>query len=112
MPGATSAGGGYTCQICGTTFDTEQHLIEHGNEQHPGKAVIWGATDTTSTAATSTEEAIRTEGRSGIEKAKSGMEDIGDKMKASAKAVGSKMKDPDKDLETEYQQKKTEESME
>ena len=100
------------CQICGTTFDTEQHLIEHGNEQHPGKAVIWGATDTTSTAATSTEEAIRTEGRSGMEKAKSGMEDIGDKMKASAKAMGSKMKDPDKDLGTEYQQKKAEESME
>jgi hypothetical protein len=59
MPGTTSAGGGYTCQVCGTTFDTEQHLIEHGNEQHPGKAVIWGATGTTSTAATSTEEAIR-----------------------------------------------------
>jgi hypothetical protein len=40
------------------------------------------------------------------------MEDIGDKMKAGAKAMGSKMKDPDKDLETEYQQKKAEESME
>jgi hypothetical protein len=106
VPGATSAGGEYTCQVCGTTFDTEQHLIEHGNEQHPGKAVIWGATGTTSTAATSTEEAIRTEGRSGMEKAKSGMEDIGDKMEAGSKAMGSKMKDPDKDLETEYQQKK------
>lgn len=30
-------------------------------------------------------------------------------MKAGAKAVGNKMKDPDRDLETEYQKKKAEE---
>lgn len=36
------------------------------------------------------------------------MESIGDKVKAGAKAAGSKMKDPDRDLETEYQQKKAE----
>jgi hypothetical protein len=39
---------------------------------------------------------------------RSGMESMGDKMKAGAKAVGSKIKDPDRDLETEYQKKKGE----
>ena len=36
------------------------------------------------------------------------MESIGNKMKAGAKAMGSKMKDPDKDLKTEYNKRKEE----
>ena len=34
------------------------------------------------------------------------MEDAGDKMKAGARAIGAKMKDPDKDLGAEYEKKK------
>jgi uncharacterized protein (TIGR02271 family) len=39
----------------------------------------------------------------------SDLKDAGDKMKAGAKAMGAKMSDPDKDLDTQYQQKKAEE---
>ena len=39
----------------------------------------------------------------------SDLKDAGDKMKAGAKAMGAKMSDPDKDLDTHYQQKKAEE---
>jgi hypothetical protein len=37
------------------------------------------------------------------------LEDAGDKIKAGAKAVGSKIKDPDKDLGAEYEKKKLKE---
>jgi hypothetical protein len=39
------------------------------------------------------------------------LEDAGDKVKAGAKAVGSKIADPDRDLESEYQKEKLEEKM-
>ena len=39
----------------------------------------------------------------------SDLKDAGDKMKAGAKTMGAKMSDPDKDLDTQYQQKKAEE---
>lgn len=31
IPEPTSMGGGYSCQVCGTTYETEQLLIEHGS---------------------------------------------------------------------------------
>jgi hypothetical protein len=37
------------------------------------------------------------------------LEDAGDKIKAGVKAVGNKIKDPDKDLGTEYDKEKIEE---
>jgi hypothetical protein len=41
--------------------------------------------------------------------AENDLEDVGDKIKAGAKAVGSKIKDPDKDLGAEYEKKKLKE---
>lgn len=109
MPEPTSAGGGYSCQVCGATYGTQQLLIEHGREQHPGKAVTWGDPEgsTTTTATTSSERTTGELEKRGTE-VKSGMESMGEKMKAGAEAIGSKMKDPDKDLKTEYQKKKEE----
>ena len=43
--------------------------------------------------------------------AKRDLEDTGDKMKAGAKAMGAKMKDPDKDMGTQYEKKKAEEKL-
>jgi hypothetical protein len=43
--------------------------------------------------------------------AKQDMEDAGDKMKAGAKAMGAKMKDPDRDMGAEYEKKKSEERL-
>jgi hypothetical protein len=40
---------------------------------------------------------------------KDGIEDAGDKMKAASKAAASKVKDPDRDLETEYQKERMKE---
>jgi hypothetical protein len=39
------------------------------------------------------------------------LEDAGDKIKAGAKAVGNKSKDPDKDLGTEYDKEKFKEKV-
>jgi hypothetical protein len=39
------------------------------------------------------------------------LEDVGDKIKAGAKAVGNKIKDPDKDLGTEYDKEKFKEKV-
>ena len=39
------------------------------------------------------------------------MEDVGDKMKAGAKAMGAKMEDPDRDLSAQYEKKKAEEKL-
>lgn len=39
------------------------------------------------------------------------MEDAADKMKAGAKAVGNKLLDTDRDLETEYQKEKFKEKL-
>jgi hypothetical protein len=39
------------------------------------------------------------------------LEDVGDKVKAGAKAFGKKVADPDKDLESEYQKEKIKEKM-
>jgi hypothetical protein len=129
MPGLTPDAGGYTCQVCGATYETQQKLIEHGREQHPGKPVTWGDPIESSVTSEREYDSGRVETRverevksdmggvgdkvkDGAEavgsKVTSNMESIGDKMKAGAKAIGSKVKDPDKDLETEYQKKKGE----
>ena len=42
---------------------------------------------------------------------KEGAEDVKDKVKAGAKAVFNKAKDPDRDLETEYQKEKIKEKL-
>ncbi len=42
MPEPSPAGGGYSCQVCGTTYATESELIQHGKDQHPDKPVTWG----------------------------------------------------------------------
>lgn len=39
------------------------------------------------------------------------LEDAGNKVKAGAKAVGTKIADPDRDLETEYQKEKFKEKV-
>jgi hypothetical protein len=39
------------------------------------------------------------------------VEDAADKMKAGAKAIANKARDPDRDLETEYQVEKTKEKL-
>jgi hypothetical protein len=39
------------------------------------------------------------------------LEDVGDKMKAGAKAMGAKMEDPDRDLDAQYEKKKAEEKL-
>jgi hypothetical protein len=38
-------------------------------------------------------------------------EDVGDKMKAGAKAMGAKLEDPDRDLGAQYEKKKAEENL-
>ena len=40
-----------------------------------------------------------------------GLENTGDKIKAGAKAVANKIKDPDKDLGTEYDKEKVKEKV-
>ncbi|MDQ3873006.1 MAG: hypothetical protein M3258_05280 [Thermoproteota archaeon] len=39
------------------------------------------------------------------------LEDTGDKIKAGARAMGAKMEDPDRDLDTQYEKKKAEEKL-
>jgi hypothetical protein len=109
MPEATSAGGGYTCQVCAATYATKELLFEHGREQHPGKPVTWG--DPIESTVTNERDDANNTGRAGQigSEVKSDVKGIGDKVKAGAKAVGSKITDPDRDLETEYQKKKEEE---
>jgi hypothetical protein len=43
--------------------------------------------------------------------AKQDLEDAGDKIKAGAKAMGSKMEDPDRDIGAQYEKKKVEEKL-
>ena len=43
--------------------------------------------------------------------AKQDMEDAGDKMKAGAKAMGAKIKDPDRDMGAQFEKKKAEERL-
>lgn len=45
------------------------------------------------------------------ESVKEGVEDVADKIQAGAKAVVKKIKDPDKDLETEYYKEQLKEKM-
>lgn len=42
---------------------------------------------------------------------KGALEEAGDKLKAGAKAVGNKIKDPDGDIDTEYDTKKAKEDI-
>jgi hypothetical protein len=100
MPEATSAGGGYTCQVCGTTYPSESELIQHGRELHPDRPVTWGD---------ARETAVSTEAAEVKSDAQEGMEGMTDKMKAGVKAAGEKMTHPDKDLKSEYEKKKAEE---
>ncbi len=109
MPGQTSDAGGYTCQVCGATYATQPTLIEHGREQHPGKPVTWGDPIESTTITSEREyDTRRAETRVEREVKSDTGGGVGDKMKAGAKAVGSKIKDPDRDLETEYPKKKGE----
>ncbi len=43
--------------------------------------------------------------------AKQDFKDAGDKIKAGAKAMGSKMEDPDRDMGAQYEKKKAEEKL-
>lgn len=43
--------------------------------------------------------------------ARQDLEDAGDKMKAGAKAMGAKMKDPDRDVGAQYEKEKAEERL-
>jgi hypothetical protein len=43
--------------------------------------------------------------------AKRDLEDAGDKMKAGAKAMGAKMKDPDRDMGAQYEKNKADEKL-
>ena len=45
------------------------------------------------------------------EEKKDDIEDTGDKIKSGFKAVGEKIKDPDKDLETEYNKERVKEEV-
>jgi hypothetical protein len=56
-------------------------------------------------------EEAKTDTEEALEDAGEGLEDAGDKVKAGAKAVGNKIADPDKDLESEYQKEKIGEKM-
>ena len=56
-------------------------------------------------------EDAKTDTEEALEDAGEGLEDAGDKVKAGAKAVGNKIADPDRDLESEYQKEKIEEKM-
>lgn len=100
MPEATSAGGGYSCQVCGMTYSTESELIQHGRDRHPDRPVAWGDPR---------EATVRTETAEVKSDTQRGMEEMGDKMKAGAKAATEKVAHPEKDLGTEYEQKKAEE---
>ena len=102
MPEPTSAGGGYSCQVCGATYRAEGDLIQHGREQHPNQPVTWGDPR----ESTISSQTVDTERKSEVQR---DMEGTGDKIKAAARAAGSKMSDPDRDLKTEYEQKKAEE---
>ncbi len=42
MPEPTSMGGGYSFQVCGSTYASQADLINHGRDEHPGQAVTWG----------------------------------------------------------------------
>jgi len=101
MPEATSAGGGYSCQVCGTAYPSESALIQHGRDQHPDRPVTWGDTRKTNVRMETTE--IKRD-------AKQGVEEAADKIKAGVKAAGEKVAHPEKDLKTEYEQKKMDES--
>lgn len=100
MPETTSAGGGYSCQVCGTTHPSENELIQHGRDQHPNQPVTWGEPS---------EAAVRSETNEIKGDTKQGIEEAAEKIKAGAKAAGEKITHPDKDLRTEYEQKKAEE---
>ena len=92
MPGPTSAAGGYTFQVCGSTYATKQQLIENGREQHPSKPVTWGdPIEPTLISDREYDTAGRAETRVESE-VNSDIGGVGDKVKAGAEAVGSKLK--------------------
>lgn len=102
MPEATSAGGGYSCQVCGITYATEGDLIQHGRDQYPNQPVMWEDPREATVRSETTYEDTKNDTQRDLE-------DAGAKMKAGAKAIGSKISDPDRDLKAEYEQKKAEE---
>ena len=53
----------------------------------------------------------KTEFKVGENDTKDELEDAGDKIEAAAKAFGKKVADPDRDLESEYQEEKIKEKL-
>ncbi len=49
---------------------------------------------------------IERDAKTTADEAKETLDEAGDKIKARAKAVGNKLKDPDRDLDTEYDKEK------
>jgi hypothetical protein len=91
MPEPTSAGGGYSCQVCGSTYETQQKLIEHGRDQHPGKPVTWGDPIESSVTSEREYDTGQVETRTERSEVKSDMGGMGDKVKDGAETVGSKV---------------------
>jgi hypothetical protein len=63
---------------------------------------------------TDTEEELEDAGdkvKAGAKATEEELEDAGDKVKAGAKAFGKKVADPDRDLESEYQEEKIKEKL-
>jgi hypothetical protein len=56
-------------------------------------------------------EEARSDVEEGLEDAGEGLENASDKFQAGAKAVGKKIANPDKDLESEYEKEKIKEKM-
>lgn len=57
------------------------------------------------------EREMKRKTQNAIDDTKNAFEETGDKIKAGAKAMGNKMKDPDKDLDTEYSKEKAKEDI-
>lgn len=84
----------------------QQLLIEHGREHHSSKAIAWGNPIESSIRS----ESDRRRRMEGVEsEVRSDMESMGDRMKAGSNAIGSKMKDPDRDLKRVSEKEKGEE---
>ena len=54
---------------------------------------------------------IERDAKTTTDEAKETLDEAGDKIKAGAKAAGNKLKDPDRDLDTEYDKEKIKEDL-
>lgn len=84
----------------------QQLLIEHGREHHSSKAIAGGNPIESSIRSKSDRRRRMEEVESEV---RCDMESMGDKMKAGSNAIGSKMKDPDRDLKRVSEKEKREE---